>query len=202
MPIFRENSWIIDETTAKKIQNSNITVRTGYFFRLSSSEVLEFLRSLNVVRVNSLMLSMKEFSEADLDLIRMTEKDSTLSIKIGEMSSSLYFSNSYSSELSVEIIKKQIVPNDIKSIFNTFLFELDSILPLKDIKIYDNIFFIVSDLIEHVLENKENKRLVLREPVNKRMDIIYELLVQNVQSKFEQREYFANITIEEQFIKN
>ena len=74
---FKENDRLIDDEAAKKIRNSKISVSISFN---KSDEVLEFLRYLNVVRLNDLSLYTEEITEADLDLIRMRERNSSLKV--------------------------------------------------------------------------------------------------------------------------
>ena len=195
---FKENDWLIDDDAVKKIQNSKINV---FISRHQSAQVLEFLRSLNVVRINSLLLhlSTEEYTEADLDLIRMTELDSFLMVNIGY--ASYYSSSPNYTGIRISHKKKEIVPNDIKSLYNKFVVNLSELRYSNEIseedekKKIDNIFFIVSDLIEHVLENCGNKKLVF---INfESSKVIYEIIKQKIRSVYGQREHFENISIME-----
>ena len=196
---FKENDWLIDDDAVKKIQNSKINV---FISRHRSAQVLEFLRSLDVARINFLCFYLiEEYTEADLDLIRMTELDSSLIVHIGDVS---YYSSSTSSlnGITVSHEKKEIVPNDIKSLFNKFVVNLSKLDNSNEIneedkkKKIDDIFFIVSDLIEHVLENCGNKKLVL-ESYNESSKVIYEIIKQKITNVFGQREHCENVSIVE-----
>ena len=188
---FRENNWLIDEEAEKKILNSEIRVSIGSLNK--SLEVLEFLRSLNVVRLSIIRIFWSGMiTGADLELIRMVDKSSTLQI----LSENIIFISKYHSTSSLSSITMScIVPNEIKSLFNKFLVHLESGEILEDY--FDNIFFTVSDLIEYVLENKGNKKLEFRNSsLRDEYNHFYELLLQKVRSTFGQREYFENITME------
>ena len=47
---FRENDWLIDEKTGKKLQNSKITLK---IFLNGRTKVFEFLGSLNIVQIHT-----------------------------------------------------------------------------------------------------------------------------------------------------
>ena len=174
MRCFKENDWLIDAEAAKKIRNSKINVTFGF---IKSDEVLEFLQSLNVVRINDLSFSTKEFTEADLDLVGMTVRNSsTLKVDFNPPGYShyVYLSNDLdlplgnNSKLRVSIHKNTkkpfvIVPNGIKSLFNKFYFQIGLFenSGMTEEETYDSMLSILSDLIEHVLENHENKQLNL-----------------------------------------
>ena len=51
---FRENDWLIDEKTGKKLQNSKITLK---IFWNGSTKVFEFLESLSIDQIHNLWLS-------------------------------------------------------------------------------------------------------------------------------------------------
>ena len=90
---FRENNSLIDEETLKKIRNCKIK---AHIFWIGSMETLVFLRSLNIDRINDLCLFIKEFREVEMDLIRMTDKNPLLTIRLGRESHFKYKSNIYS----------------------------------------------------------------------------------------------------------
>ena len=194
---FIENDLFIDEITAKIIQNSRITV---YIHSNKSMEVLEFLRSLNIARINSLRLTFtEEFTEADLDLIGMVDMDcSFLNIYLGRFSSSISISP-YGTNLYLSMEKKQIVPNFLKSSFKSFSFHYIETQEEEEEEMLDNLFFTLSDLIEHILGNHGHKELILLKSTSKRFDLygrlLYGRLVQKIRSLFGQRENFENILI-------
>ena len=191
---FRENDWLIDENTAKKIQNSEISVGSSLN---KSMEVLEFLRSLSITRINKFWLITLKITEADLDLIEMADKNSsTLSIGFIEGPYSEFYSGTTSLYVSIE--KKQVVPDYFKSSFKSF--RVNSFNPIevtfRNIESLNNMFFMVSDLIEHVLENYGNKKLTIykNNPFGKK-NLLNEQFVQKIQNLFGQREHFENIEI-------
>ena len=203
---FIENDWLIDEITAKIIQNSEIT---AVIHSNKSMEVLEFLRSLNIARINNLRLTFtEEFTEADLDLIGMTDMDligkkdmdcSLLNIFLEKSSSSMISISTSSTRLSLSMEKKQIVPNFLKSSFKSFSFHYIETQEEEEEEMLDNLFFTLSDLIEHILGNHGHKELILLKSTSKRSDLygrlLYGRLVQKIRSLFGQRENFENILI-------
>ena len=197
---FRENDWLIDEKTVKKIQDSKISV--GIYIN-KSVEVLEFLRSLNVVRINELWITTEEFTETQIELAGMVEltiSDHTLNVLFHDKSYYSYYS--HSSSITVPIKKKQIIPNDIKSLY--YDFEIKSFYSNRRDDMTDeevkesleNMIIIASDLVEHVLQNHENKKLTFK-GFYFNLELLYKSLVQEIRSVFGQREHFENILFEE-----
>ena len=205
---FRENRWLIDDKIVEKIRNCKIKVIMAVN---GSTEALAFLRSLKIDRIYDLQLFAREFTEGELDLVRMTEKNPLLTIGFDSGLFSTYKSNIYLSKLEVSMGKKQIIPNGIKSLFNEFLINTYSTNYRRNISKYppdddddddddDYMFYILSDLIEHVLENNGDKNLKLEKPSESPSGsngLIHKILVQRIQRVFGQREHFGNITIEQ-----
>ena len=98
-------------------------------------------------------------------------------------------------------MKKQIIPDHIKSLYNKFsiveFINLDVFSKKRKEEMIDNVFFTVSDLIEHVLENHESKMLSIRR-LGESNEWLYKLLVKRIQSVFGQRKHFK-VVIEGQF---
>ena len=194
---FRENGWLIDEKHLKKIRESEILVNV---YQHQSVEIMEFLRSLKIVRINQLFLIVindMRLKKADLDLIEITEKRSTLNIIFEEFPQFWYYSKSSVTYLLIPFEKKLTVPNAIKESADTYV--VNEIGTTKfhqqgdnDDKAFDNVFHLLADLIEHVLENHANKKLVIEQFMNKDL---YERLVRKIQSEFGRKEHFDKIVI-------
>ena len=201
---FRENNWLINDETARKIQNSEILVE---ILLNKNAEVLEFLQSLNVNRINYLRITMiEEYTETYLELMKMAhmaqDSDTTLFVLFRcDESYSAYVSYSSYSNLYLSSMKKQIIPDHIKSSYNKFSIDqfiiLDMFSEKRKEEMIDNIFFTVSDLIEHVLENHESKMLTI--PGYIAREWLCKLLVKRIRSVFGQRKHFKRILIDEQF---
>ena len=195
---FRENDWLVDEKHLKKIRESEIEVTV---YQQHSLEVLEFLRSLQIVRINQLYLAVERFRKVDLDFIEMTDISSTMKIYFEKNPLITFSSNSHFTQLYIPFEKKLTVPNAIKESVETYVvYATDATDATKfrqqiDIDIaFDNVFHLLADLIEHVLENHANKKLVINYIMN---NDLYGRLVQKIQSEFGQREHFEKIVIEE-----
>ena len=124
----------------------------------------------------------------------MTERNSTLKvifINYGSHTPYGYSSDDCKSTLAVPFDKKEIVPNGIKLLFDKFHFDLDTDIIAYDLteEMFDNIFFAISDVIEHVLENHENKQLILFFCV---MDSSHGI-IQRTKKCFGHRKYFWNV---------
>ena len=130
-------------------------------------------------------------------------RNNTLSVSFRcDVSYSRYDSYPSYSNLYLSLKKKQI-PDYIKSLYNEFnivalvnFLYLDLISEERNEEMIDEIFFTVSDLIEHVLENHESKMLTIEDIFN---EWLYKLLVQRIRSVFGQRKHFKRILIDEQF---
>ena len=196
---FRENRWLIDDKIVEKIRNCKIKVIMAVN---GSTEALAFLRSLKIDRIYDLQLFAREFTEGELDLVRMTEKNPLLTIGFDSGLFSTYKSNIYLSKLEVSTEKKQIIPNGIKSLFNEFgMFPylanyINRVNEEEKEELIDNTIFTFSDLIEHVLENHETKKLTIK---RRHMDDdwYFTTLVQRIRNVFGQREHFEKTVIEE-----
>ena len=195
----RENGWLIEEKHLKKITESKIEVSV---YQHQILEVLEFLRSLKIVRINRLFLALHNaegFGKGDLNFIEMTDISSTIFICFGKNTSITFYSDSHFTQLYIPFEKKLTLPNVIKESAVTYVVKKMSttkIYQQGDIndKAFNNVFHLLADLIEHVLENHANKKLAIEQFMN--MDL-YGRLVRKIQSEFGQREHFEKIVIEE-----
>ena len=184
----KENDWLVDKETAEKIRNSEIKVNSD---SNSSLVILEFLQSLEIVRINYISLATDKFTEADWDLFRMAEKDPLLEI---DFRTKKYFFDRYytyakhplGSFLSLDHKEKFVVPDHMKLSFNKFNVLISGEEELE------NILFPLNDLIEHVLENHGKKKLVLQIQV----DSLYGALLKKIRIRFGRREHFENIVFE------
>ena len=142
-----------------------------------------------------------------MDLIRMTDKNPLLTIRLGRESHFKYKSNIYSSELEISTKEKRIIPKSIMSLFNKFLVNtyyakyqkmLNYIINSENEYHPDEyLFLILSELIEHVLQSNGDKELMIvktSENPSKLDD--YETLIRRIQLVFGQRKHFENIMIE------
>ena len=128
---------------------------------------------------------------------------SFLNINLGRFSPSISISTS-STNLCLSIEKKQIIPNFFKLSFKSFRvspfdFYSFEMTQREEEEVLDIIFFMVSDLIEHVLENDGHKKLTLFKPKSFKRNLLFEPLVQKIRIVFGQRRHLENILIEEDY---
>ena len=106
----------------------------------------------------------------------------------------LYFQSDFTS-LNIPLEKKLTVPNVIKESVETYVvyamvtYAADHRRHLYSDEEFDKVFHLLADLIEHVLENHENKKLLINYFTNN------ERLVRKIEGEFGQREHFKKIKI-------
>ena len=131
----------------------------------------------------------------------MTDISSTMKFYFEKSTTTMFYSESDYTSLNIPFEKKVTLPNVIKESVETYeVYATDVTDAIKfhqqidSDKAFDNVFHFLADLIEHVLENHANKKLVIEQIMN--MDL-YGRLVQKIQSEFGQREHFEKIVIKE-----
>ena len=205
----RENGWLVDKDLIKEMKNYRTCV---FVNNVWNQEFLEFLNALNVTRIHQLILTNEnanEFGAAEAALIGMVDITSTkFEIHLTE---STEYGMKYRSPNSLDISVKQrcTLPNLIKSLaFDFTIYQEPSILnrkltfdELKSANYYNesshnvsgNVYHILADLVEHVLQKKGKKKLRMEidHDPEKHPDIESSRLFQNLSSEFTPRKYFA-----------
>ena len=202
---FRENGRIMDESILQKITECYIKVEiSGLRRNIGSVEILEFLKSLKVQSIDVLViLTAKDedgrFEESDFDLIKMTKKNSTLKIRFFNItcySSRNNYNRLFLGLKALESNVSMVIPTEIKDLYNSYVIEKNPNREFIDCneKTLENIFRMIANLIEEVLENDEKENLLIKPCLIQKQ---YKRLVGRIKDEFQHRGHFDKIQIDE-----
>ena len=201
---FRESKRLMDEDKLQDLL-TECYIKVTQFNKRSSLEILEFLKSLKVQSINKLGLISSldgRFEKSDFDLIEISQKSSTLWI---------IFSNNctwYSSKKCMTcmyISKKDLLASNFNAVLSTEIKECHTsyvvklphnynIIQSASEEILDNIFQLVTNLIEEVLANDDKESLTIEKILNLEQ---HERLICKIEDEFKHREdYFDKIKID------